>query len=100
MLRMTKGNKEGHLVPSVAETHSVLCLLVLNRNAEREFEAKEKKKELYILPGKETTFANAQMCSTLGETRRGSYRFGVENRATDNHQGRCKFPFFFKVGVW
>ena len=38
-----------------------------------------------------------RLCPPLGENRKWFHSLGVENRATDKDQGRCKLVFFFRV---
>ena len=38
-------------------------------------------------------------CALLGERIGGGLIWGMEKRATDRDQGRCKLSFFFKAGI-
>ena len=68
---------------------------------ETEFWVKEERRAFISLPGKagHSSLMPLRLCPPLGENRRWSYSFGVEYRATDKDQDRCKLAFFFKAGV-
>ena len=78
-----------------------LCPPVPNRNVEIVLGKGKKKNRFTALPGKggDSRLMPQRLGSPLGEIRKWFHSLGVENRATNKDQGRCRLSFFFRVGV-